>query len=1308
MFSDNNDNYIDSKNNSRNNRANNNNNNNCNNNKSIQNNNKDPLIQFLEKIIVIRDSQSTINHLNFFGTTKKEIYILISKNYMDKFESHMNFKEINEIIINKKMKITTSNINQNIKEINELKDLIKDKPFTKNLGNIVIKDKFACIYDLSKKGKGMEKNIKLDYIDNAQIITKELLNVIKSIDKNFLDNYTKKCIFSDNKIIFKLNDNILNVGGFDNNHIFIPELIIFSKTSWNIDKIKEKIKEEGYNSLIKLVNNDLINFSTNSDKNIKVEAKIIKIDSISDKLKCIILLFINSKRLLSIDKSKNYEKVFLINKKCLEQYINQYNEIVSLIEKNEEVNKYIEKIIKYSFQMDYLNNIISKLDKQSLKNIDEMMKNDKEPISFNLNYDIAKLFDKQINIMKDFIIVNEFIFDCMKNIVDSSICKQNYGFFLHKEGAIITNEINSQYFILIGNLDNKNNIYEIKYILDFNLKDSFENEKNIISSSNLENYIKTRMIYNDKRNDDYVSPIFNEKKIVGNSYLYKEDLDYTSCTNYSKILSDKSNTMIMNSINIYLNTQRIIKNMKKKKAETQKYYLINKNLINQIKIDNDYKIIKDIIETNNFKEDEDNNKKNILSLIKSLPEDDFNKYTKEISSKIKYDQQIEPDIIQACYFDETNKSIFIYDFDLFKKEIIELLIDDLSKLKDYYLDCTLIEDKIIINFPDNLNQKQYISVIGTINSEYDFDTEYFLIFKDKTNQDRHMRTILSGLSKYLNELQLVNNSQPILKDGTSCEIIGTIVKYDPYFQPEIKTTIIDNYLPKDDSKNKTTTATDNASNSDSKADTPFIKNNFKESPLIGLQNIGATCYMNSTLQCLCHIEKFINFFKYDEQAENLAKNNKDKLVSSFKLLIDNLWPNNYKKGVTEKYYVPQEFKEKISKMNPLFEGIAANDAKDLVNFIIMTLHLELNRVKGNNNNIVKNKSINQSDPQAMFKCFLEDYQKENNSIINELFYAINCNSTQCTICKNYLINYQTYFFLIFPLEEVRKNKENNINNNNNFNINYNNNYNNNFNNFNNGLNNNYNNLSQSYNANNYNNLSQSYNANNYNNLNQSYNANNFNNLNQSYNANNYNNLNQSLNSYNNIYNNVSNNYNNMAGNFNNLSKSVRVNNSNNLNITVNNNSNSSINNINGVTIYDCFDFDRKVNLMSGGNQMYCNNCKCNTDCTICTNLVTGPEILIIILNRGQGIEFDVKINFEEELDLSNYIQFNNKSRMYQLIGVITHIGESSMSGHFIAYCKDPISGKWHKYNDAMVNEVENFQNEVINFAMPYLLFYQRK
>ena len=49
-----------------------------------------------------------------------------------------------------------------------------------------------------------------------------------------------------------------------------------------------------------------------------------------------------------------------------------------------------------------------------------------------------------------------------------------------------------------------------------------------------------------------------------------------------------------------------------------------------------------------------------------------------------------------------------------------------------------------------------------------------------------------------------------------------------------------------------------------------------------------------------------------------------------------------------------------------------------------------------------------------------------------------------------------------------------------------------------------------------------------------------------------------------------------------------------------------------------------------------------------------------------------------------------------------------MGGHFIAYCKDFWTNQWLKYNDAIVSYVNNFKNEVIDFAMPYLLFYQKK
>ena len=45
--------------------------------------------------------------------------------------------------------------------------------------------------------------------------------------------------------------------------------------------------------------------------------------------------------------------------------------------------------------------------------------------------------------------------------------------------------------------------------------------------------------------------------------------------------------------------------------------------------------------------------------------------------------------------------------------------------------------------------------------------------------------------------------------------------------------------------------------------------------------------LNSILQCFCSIEKFINYFKYI-----YSRNNSNNLCSSFKIILDKLWPNN--------------------------------------------------------------------------------------------------------------------------------------------------------------------------------------------------------------------------------------------------------------------------------------------------------------------------------------------------------------------------------------------------------------------------------
>ena len=153
---------------------------------------------------------------------------------------------------------------------------------------------------------------------------------------------------------------------------------------------------------------------------------------------------------------------------------------------------------------------------------------------------------------------------------------------------------------------------------------------------------------------------------------------------------------------------------------------------------------------------------------------------------------------------------------------------------------------------------------------------------------------------------------------------------------------------------------------------------------------------------------------------------------------------------------------------------------------------------------------------------------------------------------------------------------------------------------------------------------------------------------------------------------------------------------------------SQIQNNKIVDINDCFLYNQKIENFTGENSMYCNICRRQFDASYQTKLYTAPQILIIVLNRGKGIEFNVKLEFWEYLNLNNFIELKQTGCMYKLIGVVTHMGESGASGHFIAYCKSPIDNQWYKYNDDLVTKVYNFNQEIIDDAMPYILFFQKK
>ena len=344
--------------------------------------------------------------------------------------------------------------------------------------------------------------------------------------------------------------------------------------------------------------------------------------------------------------------------------------------------------------------------------------------------------------------------------------------------------------------------------------------------------------------------------------------------------------------------------------------------------------------------------------------------------------------------------------------------------------------------------------------------------------------------------------------------------------------------------------------------------------LIGLNNIGATCYMNATLQCLSNSKKLTEYF-----LEQFKKDTNKIMTNEYYEVLKNLWNVESK----EKAYSPNSFKEVLSKENPLFAGVAANDSKDLINFLLERFHQELNIINANNNLNNNNSNFNQPDQTneiAMLGEFLQEYVQKFNSPISDLFYGILETKSQCQGCNIIKYNFQVYSFLEFPLQQV----------------------------------------------------------------------------NQFY--------------------------------FNNGKRPLLTNDGKNPD----------------VDLYECFEYNRKIDLMTGENQMYCNICNKLCKAYYSTILYSGPNYLIINLNRGKGAIYECKVNFPNQLNIFNYVSFKNGITVYELYAVICHLGPSSMSGHFVAYCKNRIDNQWYLYNDGIVTKCSRqFQ---YNDGMPYILFYR--
>ncbi len=195
------------------------------------------------------------------------------------------------------------------------------------------------------------------------------------------------------------------------------------------------------------------------------------------------------------------------------------------------------------------------------------------------------------------------------------------------------------------------------------------------------------------------------------------------------------------------------------------------------------------------------------------------------------------------------------------------------------------------------------------------------------------------------------------------------------------------------------------------------ENNIKKSEkskngLVGLQNLGNTCFMNTSLQCISNCYELTEYFLKDFYKKDINVDNpigtQGVLAKAYANFLKNVWYGE--SGV----FSPWNFKKAIATFQSMFSGYQQHDTQEFLNYLLDGLHEDLNRV--NKKPMVEKDDSNKEDSIKSKEQWI-GFLRRNQSALVDILYGQYKSTLFCPNgeCQNVSTTFDPFLSISLPL-----------------------------------------------------------------------------------------------------------------------------------------------------------------------------------------------------------------------------------------------------------------------------------------------------